>query len=219
MGIVTVDDARDVAEIEEAAELARFGGSKLNTAELDLRTSSLTRMFSARFFWLAVLTLFGVLTSNLVAAQEALLSETIILAAFLAPIIDMGGNTGSQSATLVIRAMALGQIRLTWKDVWFVLRRDLPVALLLGLGIAILEGVLALVSKGVGTDILLIVGLSMLSVTVAGSLIGLLLPFAAKKIGADPATLSSPLITSVMDLSGVLIYFAFAYFFLGATLL
>jgi magnesium transporter len=216
LGIVTVDDAMDVAEEEDTSNLARFGGISVNTEDLDLLSTSLPRMFTARFFWLAVLTLIGVLTSNLVAGPEELLSKAVILAAFLAPIIDMGGNTGSQTATLVIRGMALGHIRLRFRDIWFVMRRDLPVALALGVTIAALEALMAFVSKGVGLDVILVVGLSMLTVTVVGSLFGLLLPFAAKRIGADPATLSSPLITSVMDLVGVIIYFAFAYTFLGA---
>jgi len=217
LGIVTVDDAMGVGAMEDRADLARFGGSLLKD-ELDLRHSRLKEMFGVRFFWLALLTIFGVLTSNVVAAQEALLDEVIILAAFLAPIIDMGGNTGSQSATLVIRAMALGQVSLSIEDFLYVLKRDFPVAVLLGISLALLECGLAAVSKGVGLDILLTVGLSMFSVTMAGSLIGLLLPFGAKKIGVDPATLSAPMITSLMDIIGVSIYFSFAYVFLAEML-
>ena len=127
----------------------------------------------------------------------------------------MGGNTGSQSATLVIRSMALGELKLRWRDVWFILKRELPVAAALGIAIAVLEIVLAHFSKGVGFDILMVVGLSMLVCTTLGGIIGALLPFLARRIGTDPATLSSPLITSVMDLVGVFIYFGFAYAFLG----
>ncbi len=95
LGMVTVDDAMDVAEEEDANRIARFGGTAaLGGPELDLRASSTFNMFSARFFWLAVLTVFGILTSNLVAAQEELISEVLILAAFIAPIIDMGGQLG-----------------------------------------------------------------------------------------------------------------------------
>ena len=159
--------------------------------------------------------MFGLATSHLVAAQTGMLEEAIVLAAFIAPIIDMGGNTGSQSATLVIRAMALGQVRLRWRDLWFCLRRDVPVALTMGVAIAILEAVLAYFSKGVGWDVILVVGLSMLVCTVSGSLFGLLLPFGARLMRQDPATLSAPVITSIMDLLGVLIYFGFAYLFLG----
>ncbi|MFM5113817.1 magnesium transporter [Aeromonas hydrophila] len=219
LGMVTVDDAMDVAEEEDANRIARFGGTAaLGGPELDLRESSTFSMFNARFFWLAVLTVFGILTSNLVAAQEDLLSEVLILAAFIAPIIDMGGNAGSQSATLVIRSMGMGQLKLSMRDFFFVLRRDLPVAVALGVGVAVLEGVMAFWSKSIGWDIVLIVSLSAMTVTIVGSLLGLALPFVARKLGTDPATLSSPMLTSIMDLLGVLIYFGFAYVFLGSAL-
>ncbi|HXH36178.1 MAG TPA: magnesium transporter [Plantibacter sp.] len=186
--------------------------------DLDLRRSGFFRMVSARGLWLALLTVFGIVTSTFVAAQEELLMSAITLAAFVAPIIDMGGNTGSQSATLVVRGMALGQVRLNWRDLWFVVRREIPIAATLGIAIAILEAVLAFFSKGVGGDILLIVGLTMVCVTILGGIIGGLLPFAARRVGADPATLSSPLITSVMDLLGVVIYFGIAYAVLGSSI-
>jgi magnesium transporter len=166
-------------------------------------------------FWLILLTVFGIFTSSIVAQQEELLSSVLILAAFIAPIIDMGGNTGSQTATLVIRAMALGQTRPCLRDFLHILKRDIPVALAMGVTIAVLEAILAYFSKGVGGNVLLVVGLSMLAVTVVGSLVGVALPFIARRLGFDPATLSSPFITSVMDLLGVLIYFGFAYYFLS----
>lgn len=216
IGIVTVDDAMDIDKEQDANQLARFGGvSVAGGADLDVMTTPLRRMFSVRVFWLAVLTFFGIITSTFVAAQEELLSQAIVLAAFIAPIVDMGGNTGSQSATLVIRGMALGELGLNWRHVWFVIKRELPIAAALGVTIALLEAVLAYFSKGVGIDVLLVVGLSMLVCTALGGIIGALLPFAARRIGTDPATLSSPLITSVMDLLGVFVYFGFAWLFLG----
>ena len=214
MGIITVDDAMDIEKEQDASQLARFGGTA-GDADLDILKSPLSAMFKVRVFWLIFLTVFGVITSTFVAAQEEILSRVIVLAAFIAPIVDMGGNTGSQSATLVIRAMAVGDVKLCWKDVWRVLRRELPVACALGLTVAVLEGILARFSKGTGMEVLLIVGLSMFVCTAAGGVIGLVLPFLARRIGTDPATLSSPLITSIMDLLGVFIYFGFAYLFLG----
>lgn len=220
IGIVTVDDAMDIEREEDTAQLARFGGTAAigSDADLDMRTSPFRQMFGVRLFWLAILTVFGVITSTFVAAQEEILSEVIVLAAFLAPIVDMGGNTGSQSATLVIRAMALGDLKLRWSDIGFVIKRELPLAAALGITIAVLEVILAHFSKGVGIEVLLVVGLSMLTCTALGGLIGALLPFAARRIGTDPATLSSPMITSIMDLIGVFIYFGFAYLFLGELL-
>lgn len=183
--------------------------------DLSFRTSSFMQIFGTRAFWLSLLTVFGILTSTFVAAQEEMLEKIVILAAFIAPIIDAGGNTGSQSATLVIRAMALGEVRLHWRDIWFVIRRELPMVFALGLVIGLLEAVLAWFSKSVGIDVLLVVGLSMGICMVLGGLIGALLPFAARRIGTDPATLSGPLITSIMDLIGVFVYFGLAYLFMG----
>ena len=216
LGIITVDDAMDIEKKQDATQLARFGGTATTeTPDLDILKTPLSTMFRVRVFWLVFLTVFGVVTSTFVAAQEEILEQVIVLAAFISPIVDMGGNTGSQSATLVIRAMAMGDVELRWTDMWRVLRREFPVACALGLTVAVLEGVLARFSKGIDFQVLLTVVLSMFVCTAAGGIIGILLPFLARRIGTDPATLSSPLITSIMDLLGVFIYFGFAYAFLG----
>lgn len=202
--------------------MVQFGGALAVSGgpDIGLRATAAVRIFSARFFWLAILTVFGIMTSTFVAQQEAILDKAMILAAFIAPIIDMGGNTGSQSATLVIRGLALGQIPMNWRELWLALRKDVLVPLALGCSIAVLEVLLAWAFKrdAVNTDVLLVVGLSMLIVTVAGSLIGLVLPFAARECRVDPATLSAPAITSIMDLLGVIIYFGMASIFLGELL-
>ncbi len=203
------------ADSETVSRLCARDAEGRHDAELDILGTPLRTMFAVRAFWLVLLTLFGVVTSNLVAAQEEMLSHVIVLAAFIAPIVDMGGNAGSQSATLVIRAMALGDVGLCRRDILRIIRRELPVAAALGLVVAALESALAGISKGIGLNVLLVVGLSMLVCTVLGGLIGALLPLAARRIGTDPATLSSPLITSIMDLVGVCVYFALACAFLG----
>ncbi len=209
--------ALDAAQSEQGRQMVPFDSSVPISSSPDLSfcTSSFMQIFSTRAFWLSLLTVFGILTSTFVAAQQEMLEKIIILAAFIAPIIDAGGNTGSQSATLVIRAMALGEVRLGWRDLWFVIRRELPVVFALGMVIGLLEAVLAWFSKSVGMDVLLVVGLSMGICMVLGGLIGALLPFAARRLGTDPATLSAPLITSIMDLIGVFVYFGLAYLFMG----
>lgn len=215
VGAIDAERGLELVEEIEAQRLTVFGGTvSMGGPDIDVVNTPLMRIFKARVFWLIVLTFFGVLTSTFVAEQEELLSKAIVLAAFIAPIIDMGGNTGSQSATLVIRAMALGQVRLRLRDFAFVLKRDIPVALTMGIVIGVLEAILAYFSKGVGFDVLTVVGLAMLTVTIVGSLVGVALPFIARRLGFDPATLSGPVITSVMDLLGVMIYFGFAYHFL-----
>lgn len=217
LGIVTVDEALEVSTSASGRSVGQFGGNATfgNSPDISITHSSFQQIFTARAFWLGILTIFGIITSTFVAAQEEMLSQIVILAAFIAPIIDSGGNTGSQSATLVIRAMALGEMTLRWRDIWLVVRREFPVVIALGLVIGLMEVVLAYFSKGIGVEIMLIVGLSMFICMVLGGLIGALLPFVARRIGADPATLSAPLITSIMDLLGVVIFFSLAYAFMG----
>jgi len=216
VGIVTIDDALDIGREAGAATLARFGATgALRGDDLDMRTSTLGRIFRVRLVWLALLTVFGVVTAGYISRQEALLAEALILAAFVAPIIDMGGNTGSQSATLVIRAMALGQLQLRTRDLWLVIRRELPVLVGLGLAVATLMAVLASLGQNIAPQVLWVVWLTMLVVTVVGGVLGAVLPFAARRLGTDPAVMSAPLITSIMDLVGVVLYFAIAWALLG----
>ncbi|MFN7171350.1 MAG: magnesium transporter [Fimbriimonadaceae bacterium] len=215
LGSIRAEEAIELVDEEAAKRLVQFGGALQTGPDIDLKHSTLTKIYSARVIWLAILTVFGVVTSTFVANQEEMLSAVIVLAAFIAPIVDMGGNTGSQSATLVIRGLALGQFKLNWSGFWFVFKRDLFVAAALAVTIGILEMILAYFSKGIGWDILMVVGITMFAVTILGSLIGVALPFIARRFGADPATLSAPAITSIMDLLGVLIYFAMAGFFLS----
>lgn len=221
IGIVTMEDAMEKLRETAADSFAKLGGNvPMSGPELDYQYSSLWRMLRVRGFWLVILTIFGVFTSTFVAKQEEILSEVIILAAFLAPIVDMGGNTGSQSATLVIRSMALGDIHLKWKDLWFIFKREIPVAFMLGAIVAGVEVILAYFFKDeISVEVLMIVGFSMITVTFMGGLIGILLPFIAKRFNIDPATLSSPMLTSIMDFLGVVIYFAFAYWFLSDLLI
>lgn len=196
----------------------RSATASQNLDELDLLRTPVVRLFSVRAVWLVLLTLFGMLTSTAVAAQTEMLEHVILLAAFIAPIVDMGGNAGSQSATLVIRALSTGTLRLCGRDLVRVLGRELLVSGALGILVALLEGILAWVTKDAAPGVLCVVALSMFVCTAAGGVIGALLPFAAKRCGLDPATLSSPLITSVMDLLGVFIYFGLAYLFLADVL-
>ena len=216
VGIVTIDDALDIGREAGAATLARFGATgALQGDDLDMRGSTLGRIFRVRLLWLALLSVFGVVTAGYIAGQEALLAEVLILAAFVAPIIDMGGNTGSQSATMVIRAMALGQLRLQARDIRFVIRCEAPVLLGLGLVVASLMAALAGLGQAITPQVLWVIWLTMLVVTVTGGVLGAILPFAAKRLGTDPAAMSAPLITSIMDLVGVVIYFAIAWALLG----
>lgn len=219
VGSLRAADALRLIEEKESARLVTFGGAlpSIKGPDIDIRTTSIAGIFSARFVWLAILTCFMMITSSFVASQERLLDEVFILAAFISPIIAMGGNTGSQSATLVIRSFALGHLQPNWRGFWLVLRKDLLVALALGASIAMLETALVFMFKRdiVSMEVMLVVGLTMMLVTILGSLFGLVVPFVARRFGVDPATLSGPAITSMMDLFGVMTYFGVAALFLG----
>lgn len=217
VGSIDSETGLKLVEEREAQRLTTFGGLVSSSGpDIDIIKTPIAKIYRARVFWLLVLTFFGVLTSTFIANQEEILSKRLVLAAFIAPIIDMGGNTGSQSATMVIRALALGQVRIRLRDILFILKRDVPVAVLMGITIAVLESFLAYVTKRdfVTLDVLLVVGISMLLVVIVGSVLGVLLPFLARRLGFDPAILSGPVITSIMDFTGVLIYFGLAWVFL-----
>lgn len=199
IGIVTVHDAMDIDKEEDAAQLTRFGGSLHlpGGPDLDPLGSALGRMYSVWVSWLAILTFFGVLTSTFVAGREEILAQAIVLAACSDPISDLGENAGRQSATLVIGAMAFGHVMRRFQDLWRLIRRELPVAAALGITIALAEAELGFLSKGVGLEVLAVVGLAMHACTMLGGNVGARLPFAARRLGTDPASLSAPMITAI----------------------
>ncbi|MCS6893827.1 MAG: magnesium transporter [Deltaproteobacteria bacterium] len=212
VGVVRAANLLDVAGDIQAEKITAFGGT-FQSENLDYRTNTIREIFSARFLWLAVLVIFGALVSGYLSAQEEVFAKAITLAAFIPPIVDMGGNAGSQAASYVIRALGTGQIAPSVLTLVSLLKKDLMVASLLGLSLAFLEGLLSFLFKDVNFMILLTVSLSMLLVVIIGSLVGFLLPFAAVKLKQDPAVLSAPVITSLMDLIGVIIYVGIARIF------
>ncbi len=208
IGVVKAANLLDVAADIQAEKLTAFGGTI--EGEVDYRTGTIFEIFKARFVWLLVLVIFGAFVSGYVIIEQDLFTKVTVLAAFLPPIIDMGGNAGSQSASYVIRALAVGQIQPSFFTIISLLKKDFIVALLLGLALAGTELLLSYLSKDVDFSVLLSVALSMVTVVIVGSAVGFLLPFLAVKFKQDPATLSAPVITSLMDLIGAFIYVAYA---------
>jgi magnesium transporter len=152
------------------------------------------------------------------------ISKAVVLSIFIPLIISSGGNSGSQAATLVIRAMALGEI--TLNDWWHIMRREIFSGLMIGSILGLLGffqvGVLANLSDTIGAHWILIgitVSISILGIVLWGTLSGSMLPFILKKFGADPATSSTPLVTTIVDVTGLLIYFTVAIIILTGTLL
>jgi magnesium transporter len=213
-GIVTADDIVDVVTEEATEDIQKIGGS--DPLEAPYLQTSFGQMFRKRAGWLTVLFLGGMLTVTAMSAFEDRLYGVLIL--FVPLIISTGGNCGSQASTLVIRAMALNEVRL--RDWWVVMRREL----LSGAALGVMLGLLGLLravfgrfalGEGAGHEsdfvrICATLTIAVLGVTLWGTLAGALLPFGLKRLGFDPASASAPLVATVVDVTGLLIYFGVA---------
>jgi magnesium transporter len=222
IGIVTIDDVLDVAEATATSEIQRIGGSEaLDEPYMDV---SFPRMIQKRAGWLTALFLGEMLTATAMGAFEQEISRAVVLALFVPLIISSGGNSGSQASTLVIRALALGEV--TVRDWWQVMRREILAGLALGaiLGsIGFLRiSVWSAFSDIYGPHWLLVaitVSVALVGVVLWGTLSGSLLPFALKRLGFDPAASSAPFVATLVDVTGLVIYFSVALVVLKGTLL
>ncbi|TKB50904.1 magnesium transporter [Ferrimonas aestuarii] len=209
VGIVTYDDAMDAA-VEEATEDAQKSAS---VAKLDAPMNQVSgwELYRKRVFWLVLLVFGSLLSGAGIAYFEDTIAKYVALVFFMPLLVGSGGNAGSQSAALMVRALATGEVAM--KDWAKVLGRECMVAGALGITMAVAVFALGLFRGGF--EIAIVVALAMISVVVAGSLIGLCLPFILSRVKLDPATASGPLVTTIVDATGVLIYFGFATFILG----
>ena len=222
IGIVTVDDMLDVAEEEETEDIQKFGGIEaLEEPYMDL---PILQVIKKRGVWLVVLFLGEMLTASAMAFFEDELAKAIVLATFIPLIISSGGNSGSQAATLIIRALALGEI--TIKDWWRVMRREILSGLALGslLGfIGVFRVVFwSIILGSYNIEWLTIgytVGASLIGVVLLGTLAGSMLPLLLQRWGFDPATSSAPFVATIVDVAGIIIYFSVATVFLSGILL
>lgn len=201
VGIVTYDDAMDVAS-EEATEDFLKAGAVNAGAKLSLKSAPILQLYQKRVFWLVFL-VFGSLLSGLgIAHFEDIIAAHIVLVFFLPLLVGSGGNAGSQSATLMVRALATGDV--DFKDWFYLLGRESLVALCLGGTMAIAVSILGYFR---GDEMVaLVLALSMLGIVLLGCLIGMSLPFILNRFGMDPASASAPLVTSICDATGVLVY-------------
>ncbi len=209
VGIVTVDDILDVQE-EEATEDFHKSAS-VGPLQMSLRTASVPYLYQRRIGWLLILVVMNIFSGAGIAYYEDTIAATVALVFFLPLLIDSAGNAGSQAATLMVRALATGDARA--KDWIRLLVKELGVSSLMGVTMAVAVVVIAF-WRG-GPDVAVVVGLTMSLVVVMGSLIGMSLPFLLNRLKLDPATASAPLVTSIADISGVLIYFSLATWYLG----
>lgn len=222
IGIVTVDDALDVAEETATKEFQRFGGSEaLDQPYLQI---SRLQMAKKRAGWLVVLFLGEMLTATAMGFFEKEIARAVVLALFVPLIISSGGNSGSQASTLVIRALAVGELTLV--DVWRVVRRELFQGLILGCILGVIGflriSIWSAFSNLYGPHWLLVaftVSLSLIGVVMWGTLIGSFLPFVLRRLGFDPATSSAPFVATLVDVTGLIIYFTVGLLILRGTLL
>ncbi len=208
LGIVTFDDIMDVDEMESTEDFHKFGSIK--GAISDPIKAKVIDLYKNRIGWLFVLVFMNVFSGAAMSSFEEVIQSFVPLVFFLPLLIDSGGNAGSQSATLMIRYLAVGGVKLS--DWHRLIGKEFVVSFLLGITMSI--GVAAVASFR-APEIILVVALSMIFTVMMGSLIGLLLPFIFTRIKMDPATASAPLVTSLSDICGVVIYFSIATWLLG----
>ena len=209
VGLVTCDDALDVV-VDEATEDFHKGASITNHVG-NLRDATVSLLYRKRVLWLVLLVVGNLFSGAGIAAFEETIAAHIVLVFFLPLLVDSGGNAGAQSATLMVRGLATGEV--VMRDWLRMLGRECCVALALGFTMAV--AVASLGALRGGMDVAIIVASSMLVSVLLGSLIGMSLPFMFTKLKLDPATASGPLVTSIADAAGVLVYFGIASYVLG----
>ena len=222
LGIVTIDDVLDVVEEMNTQDIQKFGG--VEALDDPYIRTPLLAMAKKRAGWLVILFLGEMLTATAMGYFEAEIARAVVLALFVPLIISSGGNSGSQAATLIIRAMALHEI--TLKDWWRVMRREFLSGLILGSVLGAI-GFLRIATWTIFTDlygphwllVAITVGMSLIGVVVWGTLSGSMLPFVLRRFGFDPASSSAPFVATLVDVTGLVIYFTCAGIVLGGTLL
>ena len=223
LGIVTIDDILWVATEEYSEDMQKMGGTQaFEEPYLDI---PLLRLFRKRIPWLVVLFLGEMLTATAMAFFEDEIARAVVLALFIPLIISSGGNSGSQASTLIIQAMAVGEVYIS--DWWRVMRREIISGILLGTVLGII-GFLRIFVFHIVTPSLygehwlplaFTLGLTLLGVVLWGTLSGSMLPILLKKMGADPAVSSAPFVATLVDVTGLIIYFSMAFMLLKGTLL
>jgi magnesium transporter len=208
IGIVTIDDVMDVVEEETTEDFHKFGS--FQAAIVNPLKASIFFLYQKRIVWLIALVFMNVFSGAALASFEKVIQSAVSLIFFLPLLIGSGGNAGAQSATLMIRSLAVGDVEM--KDWFRLIGREVMVSFLLGITMA--AGV-SLIASVRAPQYILIVASTMVLAVMTGSLIGLLLPFIFTRLKIDPATASAPLITSIADISGVIIYFSIASWYFG----
>lgn len=223
VGIVTFDDIFDRMKMRDTEDIQKFGG--MEELDVSYTKTPILELIKKRAGWLVILFVGEMFTASAMSYYDEEIAKAVVLALFVPLIISSGGNSGSQAASLIIRAMALGEIKI--KDWWYVLKKELASGLALGgiLGLIGFTRILIWQKTGIYDYgefwyfIALTVALSLIVIVLWGTLAGALVPFILRKIGFDPATASSPFVATLVDVSGLIIYFSIAAAILSGKLL
>lgn len=221
-GVITVDDIIDVATEEATEDIQKIGGTEaLDAPYLEI---GFRQMLRKRAGWLAILFLGEMLTATAMGFFERQIERAVVLALFIPLVISTGGNSGSQATTLVIRAMALGEVKL--RDVWRVAWREICAGIALGVFLGLIGFVRIVLWQSIspiyGEYYLLVamsIAASLVGVVLFGSIAGAMLPFILTLCGLDPASASAPFVATLVDVTGLVIYFTLASVILHGTLL
>jgi magnesium transporter len=222
VGIVTADDVADVAEEEFTEDVQKLGG--MEALDAPYTTTSILNMFKKRGGWLAGLFLLQVFTISIMGYFGEQLDKAVVLAIFVPMIIASGGNTGTQAASLLVRAIAVEEVRLNaW---WSIMRKEILTGIYLGLTLAILGALVVwalsftpMLDTPHLWPLAITVSIAVFVIVIWGTLIGSMFPLILERLGLDPATSSSPLVATLMDVSGLTIYFLIAVVLLRGTIL
>ncbi|MFP4145053.1 MAG: magnesium transporter [Phycisphaeraceae bacterium] len=213
LGIITVDDVLDVQALEATEDMQKIGG--MEALEDPYLSVPVWTMFRKRGVWLSILFAGQLLTATVMERFEASLAQVVALTLFIPLIISSGGNSGSQATSLIIRALATREVRL--RDWWRVLRREFATAALLGVWLGLLGLVRIILWHTAGwgeydqhLSLAITISFALLGVVLWGSLVGSMLPFILERIGLDPATSSAPFVATLVDVTGLVIYFTTA---------
>lgn len=209
VGIITVDDAMDVVRLEEAEDMAR--SSAVTPLGQPYFSVSALQLVRSRVVWLSLLAVAAVLTVNVLAAFESTLEQVVALSLFIPLLIGIGGNTGAQSATTIVRAMAMDDVRIS--DFLRVAARESAVGAQMGAALAAVAYLI--VWATFSSRMAAVVALTLIAICTLAALVGSLMPLLARAVGVDPAVISAPLVTTVVDATGLLIYFLVAITVLG----
>jgi magnesium transporter len=222
LGIVTIDDVLWVAEEEYTEDIQKIGGTEaLDEPYLD---TPILELFKKRIFWLLILFIGEMFTATAMHYYEDAIQKAVVLALFIPLIISSGGNTGSQASTLIIQAMALGEV--TIRDWWRVVKREILSGLLLGATLGIVGFLRVVIGDKIGLGwqahtmgVALTIGVSLLFIVLWGTICGSMLPLLLRRLGFDPAVGSAPFVATLVDITGLVIYFSTAMIFLKGILL